>query len=206
MAARGTKHWRGIAVRGFFILGVFTLVTTAAAARQVYLWMTNRQPVAISLAQYMEKRPPGTWLELHDAHLRFDYAIIQSDSKTERPMGLYVPAWTSDDTSEPVQLVVDVTKSRRQEAESKQLPRSFVGTVTGVLRPQMLRACPDPAAVNLPWRKSTDVLELIEGEAPSGKTALIWSAIALGLWAYTAWAIADYRRRDATGQLKDDAP
>jgi hypothetical protein len=137
---------------------------------------------------------------LRDAHLRFDLAITFEDSKKQKLSSLFVPAWPTDDTSEPVQFVVDATKTRLQQAEEGKLPASWVGLVSGVRRPAIFAQHSDPSTARLPWRPAAQTIELIEGDAPSGRSAFIWTLAAVGLWTYAAWAIVDFRKRDSMGR------
>jgi len=198
---RKSNSWFWVSAKGLFLSVLLSLIATAAAVRQTHLWLTNRQPLRMSLSQFLAQRPSGEWLELSDVNLRYDQAVVLVNERTQNITAIYVPAWPSSDTSKPVHLVLDATRTRKDEASPGKFPSSTITTIRGVRRPQILAGNVHPAQAGLTWQCASDCIELIDGDQPSEESAFIFIAVAAGLWAFTAWCIIDFRRRDSTGRI-----
>ncbi len=104
------RHGGFIFLRLGCFLQLITLACLVGGARMIYLGVKNREPVTVTVKNYLEHRPEADWLHLTQAHV--DFAECASGGFLGIVNELYIPVRpVGQDRSEPVRILLK-TKNR----------------------------------------------------------------------------------------------
>jgi hypothetical protein len=199
-----TSMWGKFRMRWMLSLLVVAVMCTVLSAHEAYVCLNNKTPLTTTLARYLKDRPENDWLRLENAHVRMDQAIVIRSVKNGQIQAVYVPVWPDDHYSRPVELVLDVTHTRKGQVDRGGYENESIETISGLVRPHWMDDCPEPRFAGLSWHKTAAPVVLIENRKPDSRIAFGAGVAALLFWSILlkiVFGVGDidrWHRADAT--------
>jgi hypothetical protein len=176
-----------------------------AGSQELWLALTNRAPIEMSLADFLHAPPQGRWVRLTGCRVGYGGMVYRETLRggVSTLSDVSVPVLTGGNVKEPVGVVLCVADKRERAVVARYRTMGMpTETIEGVIRGGPFYNGMSPQLQKLaPWKLADRYVIIDEGRRPSIQTALIMLGVGTALM---VWIGALARKRFGSAQVGAD--